>query len=228
MEVLDRIVYQGYTIEILPDYDADNPFTEGESAPTLALHERAERNFGWSTDKDWASRLQNALDQIADHSTCQTLYGHRGALDVVNRWLKVAHGIPVVLHVSALDHSGVLPYLGTGSHFSDPGGWDSGWVGWLFATPEQMKEWGQDDPEQVEKSLRASFSEFAAWVSGDVVGYEVIAPDGESLTSCFGIYGSDAFREPDGWVLTECKGIIDADLAEKGTLHAVSADHSGP
>jgi len=220
-EILDRIVYQGYAIEIMPDDDAGNPFLEFDGAPTLALHSRAESRFSWTTDKYWAARLENALDQIAQHGVVDHLYGPGGALEIVNRWLKVAHGIPVVLHVSALDHSGVYPYLGAGDHPSDPGGWDSGWVGWLFFTPEQIQEWGLTDPEQIEKSLRASFAEFAAWMSGDVVGYRVVDDSGVELTSCWGFYGSDALREPDGAEVAECKAIIDADIAEKGSLHAV-------
>src|SRR3954469_6799075 len=139
-EILDRIVYRGYTIEILPDYDAGNPFDEFDDSATLVLHEKAERHFGWSTDKVWVARLQGRLNEIAEQGEIKKLYGPGGALDAVNQWLKEVHGIPVVLHFSVLDHSGVFPYLGTGDHPSDPGGWDSGWVGWLFATPEQLRQ----------------------------------------------------------------------------------------
>lgn len=220
-EVLDRILYREYTIEILPDYDAGNPFVEFDELSTLVLHQRAEQHFGWSTDKDWAALLQGKLNEIAEQGVIERLYGPGGALETVNRWLETDHHIPVVLPVSALDHSGVLPYLGTGAHPVDPGGWDSGWVGWLFATPEQLRKAELTDPGQIEKSLRASFAQFAAWVSGDVVGYRIVDGAGTELTSCWGFYGSDTFREPDGWALSECRAIIDADISERKTLHAL-------
>jgi hypothetical protein len=225
MEVLDRITYRDYTIEILPDDDAENPFADWDDFPTLVLHRKAERHFGWSTDKDWVDQLEAALGQIREHGVVRSLSGPGGALDIISRWLRVAYGIPVVLHVSALEHSGVLPYLGTGAAFGDPGGWDSGWVGWLFATPEQVRKAELIDLAQIETSLRASFAEFAAWVSGDVVGYRIVDAAGTELTEMFGFYGSDCLREPDGWVLADCKALIDADIAERGTLHAVDADH---
>jgi hypothetical protein len=108
----------------------------------VVLHERAERHFGWTTDKEWIGRLDQALDAIRERGVTRNMYGPGGALEIVNRWLKVAHGIPVVLPVSATDHSGVAVYLGNGEHPHDPGGWDSGWIGFLFVTRERATQWG--------------------------------------------------------------------------------------
>jgi hypothetical protein len=218
-DVLDTLRYRDYCIEIVAFTEAENPLTEDELVhPTLCLHSQAEKRFGWTTDSGWATRLDDALDQIAQRGVTRHLYGAGGALEVVSRWLKVFHGIPVVLHVSAIDHSGVAVYLGAGEHPSDPGGWDSGWIGWLFATPEQLEAWGTKGAENIEQSLRASFDEFAAWVSGDVFGYRIINPDDVALDECFGFYGSDCIREPDGWVLKDCHGFIDNDIAAKEGL----------
>ena len=73
----------------------------------------------------------------------------------------------------------------------------------------------REDSGQIEKALRASFTEFAAWVSGDVVGYEIVDPDGITIDSCGGFYGSDGFNEPNGWISQQCRGIIDADIASR-------------
>jgi hypothetical protein len=74
---------------------------------------------------------------------------------------------------------------------------------------------GCEDSGQIEKALRASFTEFAARVSGDVVGYEIVDPDGITIDSCGGFYGSDGFNEPNGWISQQCRGIIDADIASR-------------
>jgi hypothetical protein len=199
----------------MPDDDAGNPLTEDEFAPTLVLHEHAERHFGWSTDNEWGGRLDQALEAILERGVTRRMYGPGGALQIVNRWLKVAYGMTVVLPVAAIEHSGTAVYLGDGAHFSDPGGWDSGWIGRLFATPQQLTTWGCEDPGQIEKSLRASFAEFAAWVNGQVMGYQIYDPDEMLVNDCYGIYDPDAFIEPTGWALLECHGIIDADIASR-------------
>lgn len=218
MEALDCIEYRGYRIEVVADEDARNPLTEFDVDVTLALHSRAEHRFGWTTNMEWAMRLDVALAEIAERGVTRNLYGPSGALAIVNRWLKVAHGIPVVLHVSALDHSGVMVYLGAGDHPHDPGGWDSGWIGWLFVTPEQAANMGSPaDLISIEHGLRAWFDEFAAWVAGEVLGYRIVDPDGIDVDECYGIYDRNAFNQPDGWALLQCHGIVDADITSRVT-----------
>jgi hypothetical protein len=59
----------------------------------LVLHDRTERRYGWTTDEKWA-RPNNALKQLAQHSGHQlNMYGPGGALEIVNRWLQVNHGV---------------------------------------------------------------------------------------------------------------------------------------
>jgi hypothetical protein len=158
MAVLDRINYRGYRINVVSDDDAANPLAEDQFAPTLVLHEKAERRFGWTTDKAWTARLEGALDAIRERGVTKNMYGPGGALAIVTRWLTVAHRMPVVLPVGAMDHSGVAVYLGNGEHPMDPGGWDSGWIGWFFATPETVAEWGLTDLVKIAENVHASFS----------------------------------------------------------------------
>jgi hypothetical protein len=217
MEILDTIKYREYRIEVFIS-EAENPLEEDEFAPMLVLHERAERHFGWSTDKEWPTRLEGALDAIYQRGVTKKLWGPSGAMSIVNRWLRVAHGMRVVLPVSAIEHSGVAVYLGNTEHPMDPGGWDSGWIGWLLVGPEQVKGWGQNDDVKLLEGAKASFDEFAAWVSGDIVGYRIFNPDDEIIDEAHGLYGSDCFTEPTGWALIECRDIIDTDIAAKVSL----------
>jgi hypothetical protein len=212
-ELIDTIDYRGYKIEIYPDDDAPNPLADDEGAPMLVLHKSAERHFGWSTDKAWVDRLENALEQIYQRGVTKTLHGPRGALALVARWLKVAYGMKVVLPVSALEHSGVMVYLGDAEHWSDPGGWDSGWIGLLLITAEQAADWQPTDPDTLHLTAVDFFAEFAAWVSGDVLLYRVVDPDDMVVSENSLVYGRDSFNEPDGWALAECKAIIDDEIA---------------
>lgn len=210
-ERLDTITYRGYRVDLWADDDLGNPLTEIDEQPTLALHDHAERHFGWSTDKEWGRRLQAALDAIAQRGVTKRLYGPGGALDIVNRWLRVCHSIPVVLHVGAMEHSGTMVYLGSGS--IDPGGFDSGWIGWLFATQDQFDRWGVTDEART-GCLAQSFDQFAAWVSGDCYGYTVTDDEGQTMDSCGGFYGIGCF-EPGGWARREVELLIDDDIADR-------------
>lgn len=215
MELIDTIEYRGYKIEVTADYDAENPLDDDEFAPFIVLQPQAERHFGWSNDKAWASRLEAALNAIAERGVVKKLYGPSGALAIVSRWLRVAHGMRVVWPVSALEHSGVMVYLGNANHWSDPGGWDSGWVGWWLVGPKQLEGWGgKPDQVKIEESAKASFDDFAAWVSGDVVRYSIVSPEGDIIEDSPSIYGGDAISQADGWALEECHGIIDAHIEE--------------
>lgn len=187
----------GYKVEIHYDEDATNPMKDDESGPTLVLHDKAEKHFGWTTDDDWHRKLNCALEDILDRGHTKDLHGERGALAVLNRWMRAYHGIRVVLPVGAGQHSGTWAYVGDHEHFSDSGGWDSGWVGWLFVTPEQAQLWYDGNPteEQLIDGLRGHFKEFSSWVEGSTYGYVVKDPQGEEIDSCWGFYGSETYDE---------------------------------
>lgn len=214
-EPIETVEIDGYTVEILQDDMAENPFElYGDVAPSLVLHDRANRHFGWGNDDVWAVRLSDALEKV--HATTLSR-----ALAVIDRWMRVFHGVRVVLPVAALDHSDVVAYLGDGAHWCDPGGWDSGWVGWLFYTPEAIEDtWmcgGEPHPptdEELDTSLRAHFTEFAAWVEGDVYGYRILDPGGEDIGGCWGFYGPD-LNDRDGWLWQEILSEIEEDKAAR-------------
>lgn len=186
MSAVERIDVEGYTVKISYDDSAENPFKEFAGEPTLVLHSKAERHFGWTTDEEWGSRLNAAVDELNERHPLPE------CLAIIDRWLRVCHGVLVVLPVGAVEHGGIAAYIGSGAAFGDPGGWDSGWVGWLFATPAQLAEWGGEwDAAKLEQDLRNSFKEFAAWVASEVYGYTITDSDGEDVNSCWGFYGDD-------------------------------------
>lgn len=197
MEPIEVIDYpEGWKVEIhQDDVSRDSPLAEYDGQPKLILHAKAERHFGWTTDLEIAALLDTALDRgriSRDH-----------ALTVFCRWVRAYYDVAAILPVSAIEHSGVMVYLGSSNHWSDPGGWDSGWVGFCLVTKTQWREWqmlNPDDPidtESVEEAIEGSFKEFADWVSGSVYGYIVRGPDGEEAPdgSCWGYYGSETWDE---------------------------------
>jgi hypothetical protein len=103
----------------------------------------------------------------------------------------------VILPLYLYDHSGITMNT-TG--FSC--GWDSGQVGWIFVTKEQVrKEYDvkyitQKIREKVKKVLEAEVKVYDQYLTGDVYGYQVCEVDedgneGEEVSSCWGYYGEE-------------------------------------
>lgn len=101
----------------------------------------------------------------------------------------------VILPLGLIDHSGISMYVGSGAHSCDPGGWDSGQVGWIYVTRERArKEYGakritRKVREQIEKCLRAEVEEYDSYLTGDCYGYIVEDEEGNTLDSCWGFIG---------------------------------------
>ena len=101
----------------------------------------------------------------------------------------------IALPVFMYDHSGVALSTGRQYPFNCP--WDSGQLGWIFVTREQVrKEWKVQriSPKlraQVENILRGEVETYGAYLNGNVYGYVAEDQDGEHLDSCWGFYGFD-------------------------------------
>lgn len=111
----------------------------------------------------------------------------------------------ICLPVYLYDHSGLRIKVGSFQGLLPQGHaeWDSGQVGWIYATRETiLKEWGTSkrvSPKArklAENCLRSEIEAYDQYLSGDVYGYTA----GDD--SCWGFYGYD-------YCLQEAKGIVD-------------------
>lgn len=102
----------------------------------------------------------------------------------------------IALPLFMLDHSGIA--FNTGG-FNDP--WDSGQVGYVFVTLEQVrKEYSckrvtAKVRERVLSYLRGFVKELNCYVSGDAYGYSIIDPYGNNIDSCGGFLGYKYAKE---------------------------------
>lgn len=120
-----------------------------------------------------------------------------------------------ILPLFLYDHSGIT--MSTGS-FNDR--WDSGQVGFIFATRSQVKgcfivgdeELPADIDERVERCLKGEVETYDQYLRGDVYGYEVTETkhcdacghdDEDVVDSCWGFYGhnwkENGIFESAGW-----------------------------
>lgn len=99
----------------------------------------------------------------------------------------------IILPLNLYDHSmlsmSISSFLGRAQHAE----WDSGQVGWIYATPEDIeKEYGSLTPENYEKAealLKSEVECYDYYLSGQCYGFRLYE-NGEETDSCWGFLGS--------------------------------------
>lgn len=120
----------------------------------------------------------------------------------------------VKLPIYMLEHSGIS--IST-SPFGCP--WDSGHIGWIYATIEEIEDVGlsniniPENKEKVIEILKTEIKEYDMYLRGQVYGYS-IPPD---IDSCWGFYG----LPEDSGLIEEAQFAIDHYIEEysKSRLH---------
>lgn len=94
------------------------------------------------------------------------------------------------------DHSGIT--MSTGA-FSCP--WDSGQVGWIYVTLDNVrneysvKRVSKKTREQAIECLTGEVKTYDEFLTGQVYGFIVEDEDGEEIDSCWGFYGLEYCKE---------------------------------
>lgn len=102
----------------------------------------------------------------------------------------------VALPLFLMDHSGLS--IST-SDFGCP--WDSGQVGFIYATYEDIKKTFMVDTitddilEKAKQSLKSEVKVYDQYLCGDVYGFVIRDGRGEILESCWGFYGYETCEE---------------------------------
>jgi hypothetical protein len=82
--------------------------------------------------------------------------------------------------------------------------WDSGPIGFIYITREQIKDWGHDwkyftkgRKQQIKEWLEATVKVWDQYLTGDVYGFELVESAEEceeEIDSCWGIYGREEIQ----------------------------------
>lgn len=165
-EVDGWVVYVGY------DDDPLNPRVEYDNVGKIVHWHRRWRDFG-------------------DYFVNPDEYDSRDAFDqMVDEVFEPAVIVPIWMY----DHSGVTIRAGASNPFSCP--WDSGQVGFIFCTQEDVdREWS-GDMDMAEKYLRGEVEVYDRYLRGDFYAYMMIDPDGEPVEYVGGFHDDeDALTE---------------------------------
>lgn len=195
--------YRGYTIEIHQDFDPINP-REWDTLGTI-VH--------------WHRRYDLGEEKLS-HEQARQIDRNGGFY----KWLRRERDAEVILPLTFLDHSVQSIRVGSGAWGCDPGGWDSGTVGFVYASRNKIMEnfnrerMSKKLREQVEEYLRAEIETYDAYMTGDVYGYVILDPYGNNIDSCWGFYGWDESRD---YMFNDyIHPVIDHDIKKRAQAHA--------
>ena len=170
---LDTLEIDDITIEICQDYDPENP-REWENLGTMICWHK-QYNLG-DSNTDYSLNDYNSAEELFDAIKKDSL---------------------VVLPLYLYDHSGISMSVGSFVGRAPHAEWDSGMVGYIYATKEAIKAEGVDIAT-AEEILRKEVEIYDKYLQGDFYGYTAYKntkcdccghTSKEVIDSCWG-YGS--------------------------------------
>lgn len=154
---------EGFRVRIESDSDPQNPRKEFDNVGKMVC---------------WHPRYDLGDEQI-DRNSAQE-YFNETVKPIID-----AGGVYLPLYL--YDHSGIT--MST-RPFSCK--WDSGQVGFMYVTKEQIdKEW-DGDVEKAKKYLEGEVKTYDQYLTNDVWGFTIEDIDGPAEESCWGFFGSGA------------------------------------
>lgn len=154
-------------------------------------------------------------------SDAERVTGNFQSIRHIARYLGIVRRAVAIIPLGMIDHSGISFYAGSGAHMCDPGGWDSGHVGFVYVTAERAAELCGTGPdgalykpagyagtarEWLESQLREEVRALDAYARGEVYHWRVTDSAGEVLDACGGYLaipgdaGSDGLEDVRGEV----------------------------
>ena len=186
-----------YRFEIVQDEDPQNPRTEWDNlGKMVCFHKRYQLG---DKHKLAASDSPN-LESLEDY-------------------LK-ASGAAVLLPLYLYDHGGIT--INT-KGFSCP--WDSGQVGFIYLTKEDLKKEFGGDKQRAQQCLESEVEAYDQYLTGDVWGYRIFKGE-EEVDSCWGFYGRD-YCEQQAKETIEAMVKADEPLFEMSGAAKFAADTDG-
>jgi hypothetical protein len=196
--------------ETVPDKDLIAYVKDGKADGLTLAYDRSAREWEpkaydsyfkkwyveWSSPPPLGGKDQYLADGIRDNLTDRDL-------------MSLAEWQHLIMPLYLLDHSGIT----ISTHdFHDR--WDSGQVGWTYASHADVaKEYGDASPENIKKARKLLNSEvgtYDCYLRGECYGFQLFR-DGVEEDSCWGFLGSfeDAKQSIRGYIPEEAAALID-------------------
>jgi hypothetical protein len=181
MEAIEKTRKGDYILEIFQDDSYDSPRTWDPLGTMVCFHRRYNLGDKHDYNKDDYSTWSEMKEAIIECENARVI-------------------LPLYLY----DHSGITMNT-TG--FSC--GWDSGQVGWIFASENTLKKEYSVDVitddvlEKATKVLEGEVETYDQYLTGDIYGFRISKIDKcnhghehkDEIDSCWGFYGMDSVEE---------------------------------
>lgn len=202
-----------YVKDRLP-YQSDYLVGHAESCVTIAFdksgHSEVIRAYPQGEER---KAINAAFDEIVADLKLERIFTHTAEITALE-------ASAIVLPLYLYDHSALAmstdSFIGRAVHAE----WDSGQVGWIYVSKEDIRAEYQVDRitpsvrEQAENRLKDEVRIYDAYLRGECYGYELYK-NGELTDSCWGFVGSfdEAIKDIAEYLPDECKGMTEK-LAE--------------
>jgi len=190
MNIAKEIEKDKYKIEIYYDDCPGNPREEWDNLGNMICWHRR-YNLG---DKHSYSEPRDFIYELCRdfHDTQKMIDDYNlSEEEFINKYLSILEKHIVILPLYLYDHSGIT--INT-TGFSCP--WDSGQIGWIYATKEKMKKeygwkcWSKKREERIIDYLKAEVETYDCYLTGNIYGFFLYKNDKE-IDSCGGFFNSN-------------------------------------
>ena len=126
-------------------------------------------------------------------------------------YFRKERGARVVIGLTVYEHSGITMRAGNVTLPWDTDRWDTSFVGFIYDTPEKVKECMGDDAtdQQIEACLRSEVAVYAAYLEGDITNYTVEDEETNFFEGCGGYVGDHEQCED------ECFAALEAAIVKR-------------
>jgi hypothetical protein len=189
-------------LKIVQDSEAENPRNWDNLGTMVCWHSRYDLGDREDTYSDPRDFLESLAFQFVDTDGVDV--EELSDIDLMD----IIRDNCVILPLYLYDHSGIT--IST-SPFSCQ--WDSGQVGWIYMTHEDIiREYGTLNIERAESNLNAEVKTYDRYLTGDIYGFQLFNKDEEGeeydvIDSCWGFYGLDHIEN-------ELRGYLDGKYAD--------------
>jgi hypothetical protein len=198
-------------LENIPEKDLIDYVKDGKASYLTLEYNASSREWDLSDYSDYYKKWFNAGSFAAplekeSSELCEAIVDNMSPSDL----MKLAEKDHILIPLYLLDHSGIT--MST-KDFNDR--WDSGQVGWAYASNKAIaEEYGDTSPENIEKAralLESEVDTYDCYLRGECYGFELYE-GGELKDSCWGFLGhfDEALKSIREYLPEEAVPLIDS------------------
>lgn len=191
--LVETIEYKGCSIEVYSDYDTESPRDWDNLGTMVCWHNKGILGDGHKYAKNSPEQFVWELaEEYYNSDVVQKWRDDRKEKEFIEYCLEKLKNYVVFLPLYIYDHGGI-----TIKTYPFSCQWDSGQVGWVYITKEDIrkeylvKNISKKVMERAKNLIEAKVQTYAYYLEGSVYGYIAKDEEGGEIESCWGFYGYD-------------------------------------